>query len=248
MTAVEFGNEFRVKYNMASFGAPDLNSYEISLFLTQAVRDVVKELYPKYEHTEFAKRALHPLLKVKEWCLDVTVPPYAEEETTIDPVQVNLLVVASYYQGLIAQEVQLPPDLWFIVHEQARFFDPACSAIDIEIVAEDLDNMNKTVKNPFKKPSRRKILRSSYDGASLRLHASTQIECYKIKYIMKYTPIIITDFATDTELIGDETIDGLNTTRITELPVFLHDNIVDRGVILAIKALRENNLKTQIEV
>jgi hypothetical protein len=52
----------------------------------------------------------------------------------------------------------------------------------------------------------------------------------------------------DPTLIGDETIAGLTGPSNTELPDFIHDEIIDKAVIIAIKTLRNNNLQTQIGV
>ena len=225
MTLQEFNDEFDIMYNSASYGAPDLNSYEKSVFLTQAIRDIIEELYSQYEYSEYSKRALNPLVKEKE---------------------LDLVNSTDYYNNLVVQELILPADIYYILQENVKTSD-TCT-IDIEVIAEDLDNLNKTIKNPFKKPTKRKVLRTSIGGTKLRLYSLNGITKYKVKYLKQYSPIILVDFATDDELIGTETIDGKNTQTNTELPVFLHDKIVKRGVILAVKSLRENNLKTQIEV
>lgn len=224
MTTKEFRDEFMVMYNSASFGAPDLNNYEVSLFLTQAVRDIVKELYSSFEYSEFSKRALNPLIR----------------ETAL-----ILLPATDYYKNVIAQEVVLPNDIYFILQENIKISD---DCIDVEVISEDLDNLNITMKNPFKRPSKRKVIRTEIGNNRVRLYSKVDITNYKIKYVKKYSPIIVSNFASDLDLLGTETIDGLSTLRTTELPVFLHDTIVKRAVILAVKSLRENNLKTQIEV
>lgn len=224
MTLLEFKNEFNEKYSAASLGAPDFNDYEISLWLTQAVRDIIQELYNSFEHTEYNKRALNPLIVEKA---------------------LELVASTDYYNNVTAQEADLPEDIYYILQENALL---ATNCSDIEILSEDLDNLNKTMRNPFRKPNKRKIIRTQIGENKIRLFSESGIDKFKIKYIKKYTPIILSDFTTNDDLVGDETIDGLATPSNTELPVFLHDSIVDRAVVLAIKSLRENNLKTQIEV
>lgn len=229
MVPAEFNNEFDIMYNTASFGGPSLNKYEKSVFLTQAIRELIDEIYPNYEYSEFSKRALNPLISESV----LTAP-------TLEP--------QGYYKDIVGYDYTLPGNIYYILQENVAFTDPECDATHIEIIAEDLDNLNKTIKNPFKKPNKRKILRSSIGGNKVRLYSPFELSSYKIKYIRKYSPIVLSDFASDPELVGDETIDGINVVTNTELPVFLHDKIVKRGVILAIKSLRENSLKTQIEV
>lgn len=224
MTLSEFSNEFEVTYNEASMGAPALNNYEKSLFLTQAVRDLVAELYKNFEYTEFAKRALAPLIKEQSLPLNIST---------------------DYFKDTVVTEATLPTDLYFILQENAKVKD---NCNDIEVISEDLDTLNKTMKNPFKKPNKRKILRTQISNTKVRLYSTDIITNFKIKYIKKYTPIILSNFTTDPELIGDETIDGLAIPTTTELPDLVHHLIVKRAVVLAIKSFRENTLKTQIEV
>lgn len=224
MTVEEFKNEFLVTYDMASNGAPGLNNYEISLFLTQAIRDIVNEIYSNFEYKEFNKRALGPLISERE---------------------LDLVTSLDYFDNLYTSEATLPPDTYFILQENVKLLGVSNL---IEVISEDLDNLNKTLKNPFKKPTDRKIIRTQISKNTIRLYSNKKITNFKIKYIKKYSPIITSDFASDIELIGNETIDGKNTITNTELPDILHDKIVKRGVQLAIKSFRENNLKTQIEV
>lgn len=242
MTITEFVEEFKVKYNSASYGAPELNSYEISLFLTQAVRDIVKEFYASFESSEYIKEALSPLIETYEICRSSITP---------GGIGIALIPVENHYNGIITQEVSIPNNLWFILQENVTYAEselPNSCSINVEVVPEDLDNLNKTMRNPFKKPKINRVIRTQKGNRKVNLHTIYTIECYTMTYLKKYTPIITANFEDDPDLIGNETIDGVNTVRNTELPVFLHDDIVKRGVILAIKSLRENNLKTQIEV
>ena len=252
MTLAEFENEFKVRYNAASNGAPDLNSYEISLFLTQAIRDMVLGYYANFESNEASQRALNPLIASQEFCVQEEEPSneYAGSKAIDETPGQEVETITDYYTGYVTQRITLPSDVWFLLQEQVTMFEPSCGSIIVEVVAETLDNMNKTIKNPFKRPNERKVIRLvDADGFRyVRIVSASPIDCYKVKYLKKYTPIILANFAEETDLVGDETIDGFNTVRNTELPVFLHDEIVKRGVLLAIKSLRENNLQTQLEV
>ena len=225
MNNSEFKNEFQVTYDMASQGAPSLNNYEISLFLTQGVRDLIDELYPGFEFTEYNKRALNPLV---------------EEETLVT------VVTQDFFPNFIATNAILPSDLYYILQENVTLVGQEADIV--EVISEDLDYINKTLKNPFRQPNERKILRTQIGTSKVRLYSTKDINTFKIKYIKKYSPIILSDFTSDTDLLGTETIDGSNQPSQTDLPVFIHDKIVKRAVQLAVKSLRENNLKTQIEV
>jgi len=228
MTLTEFSNEFDIMYNTASYGAPDLNNYEKSLFLTQAVRDLIDELYPQYEYSEANKRALAPLVTTYEF----------DSNTEVN----------NYFSNVTSYEYTLPAPLYYILRENVTIEDQ-CNDV-VEVVPTDLDALNKALKNPFKKPSKRKVLRTTGADGLINLYCSDSnpVTAFKITYLTKYSPIILSDFEDDSELVGDETIDGLNVETSTELPVFLHDKIVKRGVVLAIASLRQNNLETKTKI
>jgi len=224
MTLQEFNDEFRFKYDAASNGGPDLNSYEKSLCLTQACRDIIKEAYSTYETNERSKRILAPLLK--------------EFNSTIEAITDDLTNFNCYL-------VNLPTDLNYILREEAKI-NNCISYPTIENTK--IDYLSTYLKNPFRKPSKRKIIKVEYSSINFKIYSSEVLLNYKIKYIKKYSPIILEDFTDDPELNGDESIEGLNIQTITELPYFIHDEIVDKAVIIAIKTTRENTLQSQVQV
>lgn len=224
MTLAECKKEFQTMYDMSSYGAPDLNNYEISLFLTQAIRDIVNEIYQNFEHTEYVKRGLGPLIKEQ-----------------------SLAFVASddYFDAVEVIEAILPDDMYYILQENVKLSNKKGK---VEVIAEDLDYINKSIKNPFRRPNKNKVLRTQIGDKRVRLYSSEPVTHFKIKYIKKHSPIVLTDFTTDPDLLGTETINGKNKPTMTELPEFLHDKIIKRGVLLAIKSFRENNLQTQANI
>lgn len=226
MTLAESKKEFQTHYDMSSMGAPDLNNYEISLFMTQSVRDIVEEIYSNFEHTEYVKQGLGPLLDEKE---------------------LELVPSSDYFDKINVFEAVLPINMYYILQENVKLNDEPGS---VEVISEDLDTINKSVTNPFRRPSSKKVYRTQISAKRVRIYCAgaDQVTHYKIKFVKKYTPIILSDFTTDPDLLGTETIDGRNKPSNTELPDFLHDKIVRRAVVLAIKSFRNNNLQSQIEV
>lgn len=224
MTLAEFKREFQTNYDMGSYGAPELNNYEISLFLTQAVRDIVEEIYQNFEHSEYVKRGLGPLIK----------------EETLD-----LYSAKDYFDQIEVAEAVLPADVYYILQENVKLNNKSGR---VEVIAEDLDYINKSIKNPFRKPNKNKIFRTQIGDKRVRLYSSEDVTHYKIKYLKRPNPIILSDFTTDPDLLGDETIGSRDTQTNTELPEFLHDKIVNRAVVLAIRSFRENNIQTQTQV
>lgn len=222
MTLQEFNQEFQFTYDAASEGGPDLNNYEKSQCLTQAVRDLIKSSYETYETSERSKRILAPLLK--------------EHTSQITPFTDDLSNLNCYL-------VSHPQDLNYVLREEAKLknclFQP-------EIEVTDLDNLTKFLTSPFRKPNKRKIIRVEHDNSNFKIYSQVELEKYKIKYLRKARPIILTDFSTDPNLLGTETIEGTNIPTITELPYFVHDEIVRRAVVIAIRNTRENNLNSQL--
>lgn len=224
MTLQEFNDEFELKYDAASSGGPDLNSYEKSIFLTQAVRDIIEEAYDTYETNERSKRILAPLL--------------SEHISSIQSITDDL---TNFNCFLVSQ----PNDLHYVLREEAKISN--CST-NLKIENTDLDYLTTYLNNPFKRPNDRKVLKSEFDNLTFKIYSTSTLTKYKIKYIKKYKPIILTDLSTDPNLFGDNTIEGLNQPTITELPYFIHDEIIAKAVIIAIKTTRENNLQTQVQI
>jgi hypothetical protein len=224
MNLAEFKLEFQTVYDSGSMGAPSLNDYEISLFLTMAARDIVLEVYKNTENTELIKRALNPLVKEKTLSLSIS---------------------SDMLPGFEVSEAILPADLYFLLQENVKLKD---ITTHVEVIPEDLDEINVTVKNPFRKPSAKRVLRTEIGSNKVRLYSTNAVEKYKVKYYKKPSPIILTDLGTDPDLNGDETLEGQQKPSNTELPDFLHKDIVKRAVVYAVRSARENNLQTQIEV
>ena len=224
MTLQEFNDEFRFKYDSASSGAPDLNSYEKSLCLTQAVKDIVDAAYNSYETSEVSRRILAPLLSEHVSILT----KYTDDMT-----------------GYRAYLASLPTNLNYILREEAKLsgcgFQP-------KVEVTDIDNLTSNLNNPFKRPNSRKLIRVEHNQSSFKIYSELALEKFKIKYIKKQLPIILQNLSTDPELNNTETIEGLFLPTITELPDFIHDEIVDKAVIIAIKATRENSLQSQVQV
>lgn len=224
MNLQEFKNEFRFKYDSASSGAPDLNSYEMSLCLTQAAKDIVSAAYASYETNEISRRIIAPLL------LDYnSVLSKSTDQMT-------------NYRVYLAT---LPVNLNYVLREEVKLFGCGYNS---KVESIDIDNLTESLNNPFKRPNSRKVIRVEYNKDSFKIYSELALEAFKIKYIKNQKPIILEDFDTDPELMGTETIEGLSSKTETELPNFIHDEIIDKAVIIAIKATRENSLQSQVQV
>ncbi len=83
MTASEFKEEFNLRYNNALEGAPGLDTYEISTYLTVGQEQIVKKYYDvtkdptaSFESTERARRALNELVTEEKITTRASNPAY----------------------------------------------------------------------------------------------------------------------------------------------------------------------------
>lgn len=217
MTNPEFSNEFDILYNnIASNQAPGLDIYEKSVFLTIAQEEVVLELINgnnlrgnSFEKTEEFRRYLNDIVK--------TIEMSEYEESDI----IKLTDKSTLYN--------IPEDLWYITHESVKFNDSRldCSSYrNIEVVPVTQDEFSKLIKNPFRKPSKNKVLRLDV-GGKIELVSDYEIESYIVRYIQRLEPIILED------LPGDLSIKDISEETNCKLNPALHNTILVRAVQLA---------------
>ena len=212
MTIEEFSNEFDILYNnIMSNQAMGLNEYEKSVFLTESQNAVVLEIYSgrnakniSFESSEEARRSLQNLVTTKTYSIDTT----SIEHTKISK----------------------PEDLLAIVYEDCVLKDNNKALV----VPIKYDALYQTLNNPFKGPSKNRVLR--VDGDSIRLYSNDIIKSYNMTYLRKPTPIILED-------LEGVTIEGLSTKTECELDSLLHLDILHRAVLLAKSAFA--GLQTQ---
>lgn len=224
MTITEFSNEFDVLLNSHSqqlnFGESNplsnltLNEYEKSLFLTSAQEQIVKGLYDgslfikSFEETEELRRYLDSLVKTARL-------------TTEDTYGSGITLSNNSYIYI------LPEDLLFITYEQA-IVGYHTEQRTVEVIPEKQDEWHRIRKNPFRCPNNRKVIRLDYGNNMVELIAAEgEITEYKLRYICKPTPIILTTLPDGLSINGEHTITEckLNTA--------LHRIILERAVQLA---------------
>jgi hypothetical protein len=213
----EFSIEFDILYNnISSNKAPGLNEYEKSVFLTKAQEQIVTELYSgrnttynSFEETEEQRRYLNTLVKTKA-C--------TKHKNTIQ----NPFETVSNNSTLF----DLPNDVLFITYESARVNS---KEVDVHPVSQD--ELSKTLKNPFRGPSNNRVLRLDIGDNIVELISVKDVSSYKIRYIRKPNPIILTD------LEDDLSINGISEESECELDSSLHRTILDRAVALALQTM-----------
>lgn len=209
MTNKEFDTQFDIFYNnIASNAAPSVTSYEKSVFLTQAQRDIIIGLYNgreipgiSFESTEEARKYLSNLVKVHE----------------VDIDNINTLI-------------ELPNKLWFITLEESIFNDDSYECLKgniMEVVPARQDNLYSLLDNPFKGPSERRVLRVDING-KIKLYSKYKISKYIVTYVEQPSPIILENLSN-----YDLSIEGISTESESNINPILHRAVLERAVALA---------------
>ena len=209
MTNKEFDTQFDIFYNnIASNAAPSVSSYEKSVFLTQAQRDIIIGLYNgreipgiSFESTEEARKYLSNLVKVHE----------------VDIDNINTLI-------------ELPNKLWFITLEESIFNDDSYECLKgniMEVVPARQDNLYSLLDNPFKGPSERRVLRVDING-KIKLYSKYKISKYIVTYVEQPSPIILENLSD-----YDLSIEGISTESESNINPILHRAVLERAVALA---------------
>lgn len=214
MTVDEFDVRFDILYNnIASNAAVPLDAYEKSVFLSQAQKDIIIELYNgrnalglSFESTEEARAYLRNLTKSLAF-------PASSASTGEDYV-----------------EYTLDNKVWFITYEEVTTSN-STSPIVIPIKQ---DTIHEIMRNPFKKPSNDRVLRVDI-GNKIRLYGDGISE-YTIFYLEKPSPIILNNINDRTLTIDEVPCD---TSNEGSSPEILHNLILERAVALAKKAYNQ---------
>lgn len=231
MTTADFSNGFDVLLNsysrVGAFGdsMPDirLDEYEKSLFMTQAQEDEVRSLYTGknvygegFEKTEETRRYLSTLVKEAE------IEPLDEEDD-----HVTLPAGLSSNSQFFA----LPDDLWFITYEAVNVTGKTCNQSEpLEVIPVRQDEYHKIKKNPFRGTNDRRALRLDLSGGNIEVISKYSIATYYVRYLRKLNPIVLT------ALEDGVTINNVSTVTACELPDILHQRILERAVMLALRS------------
>lgn len=231
MTTSEFNSEFDILYdNLATKGAPGVNKFEKSVFLTKAQEEIVKEAYLSFESDENLRKDLNHLIKAHSTSVKTT------STSGINPGSVFFVI---------------PVDTWYIVNERIELSAPGTcydkKVITVRPVTHDEYNIN--IDSPFRKPNGRKAWRLDIDlgGGSKTVEIISQYtpSKYHMRYLKKPKPIILTDLSTN---YPGYTIEGLTAQTECELTTEMHRKILNRAVEHAIGSYRENSLQAKVEL
>lgn len=242
MTTKEFGLIFDILYdNLASKGAPGLDNYEKSVFLSKAQLEIVKNKYNPlgnkyqkgFEETEQRRADLDNLIK------DTKSTSILESTEKINSSSLMFL---------------LPDDVLYIIFEEGKIASTEDSCIAGTYLSIDPvthEEYKTMIKNPFKRPDKDNALRIDYSEINgskvVEIYSAYSLDEYHFRYIKLPPPIILSDL--DVEFFGEGlTIQGKNLITDCILGEDIHQDILNRAVELAINSYKEGNLQSTIQL
>lgn len=225
------------------------DEYEKSIFLTQAQEQIVLEKYKEFENNEESRKSLLSLIKTIELPLKETFREdlvndkkmYTATANINDTNEIYKYQIKDYKPYIIDKENI--DKLLFILEEHCKAKITNCKnlteTISIQVVPVRLDDLNKTLNNPFKCPSKRKICRIMTDNRIILYYKNIDEITfhYFVTYLKKPNPIILCN-------LEEVSIESEQQPMEIETDEILHYNIVERAVYLAIKSRIKGN-KTQ---
>lgn len=232
MNHTEFENEFMVLYNnIMSNAAPGLDSYEISVFLTKAQEEIVKNYYNSKGN------------KYGEG-LDDSLKRQIDFSSLIKVSKGTSITSPSFTLDSRSKVFTLPSDLFIVINEAVTTNKGTKQIIPISY-AEYTRLMSKPYKEPFKYQAWRIISTSSNEVTTeIIVNSNEEITDYTIRYIRRPAPIITVDLSSEYEGL---TINGINSISECELNPILHQEVLQRAVELA-KITYEGDIKSIVEL
>lgn len=227
MNLSDFSREFDLRYNNSlSFAAPPINVYEKSLYLTQAQEEIVKDSCANYEKDENSRE------KIRNLVVNYNVVYDADLNSALSALKFNNN----------SKLVEVPAEAWYIVSEHIN--------ADIPVKPTPIDEFNRNIKNPFKKPVSEEVawrldISDSVSATPKNIREivyPSTIASYTMRYVKKPTPIILESIAA-----YGVTIEGLDAATNCTLSSEVHRSIVKRAVELAILTYEEKTLKNSIQ-
>ena len=193
------------------------DEYEKSIFLTKAQEQIVLELYQELEQSEEVRKYLSNLIKTDNY-----VPVGEQDETLIN-------------NNFKSYKVEINNDILFMIYEQCTLSDEnnCINNKIVSVVPTIHDDLDKVLKNPFKSPNSRKVIRLDFDN-KIELISKYNISNYKVRYLKKPNPIILVK-------LEDLNIDKKQEVSNGETNPILHERIVQRAVQLAVQSKVKSN-------
>ena len=224
MNVQEFSNSFDTllqpyiaKESFSEQNNLAFDEYEKSIFLTKAQEQIVLELYQELEQSEEVRKYLSNLIRTDNY-----VPIGEQDETLIN-------------NNFKSYKVEISNDILFMIYEQCTLSDEnnCINNKIVSVVPTIHDDLDKVLKNPFKSPNNRKVIRLDFDN-KIELISKYSISNYKVRYLKRPNPIILVK-------LEDLNIDKKQEVSNGETNPILHERIVQRAVQLAVQSKVKSN-------
>jgi len=247
MTATEMNNLLRLRLDeVSSLGTKSYEDEEISDFLTQAQLRLVKRYASAYEKNEYARKVLSKI---------VTGPTAVEyvndqSEDKGEPINLNSLAVDNTASRITPTSLlfKLPENVMRVVYEEV-----VVDGTYIDVYPITHDEYIKTKRNKYKQANSRKALRLESQAYNINIDTAVstkslghELICpvfsgvasenisYKIKYIQNPENIIYSQVPSE--------------IRDCYLADFVHDEIIDEAVLIALEISKEQRLQTFAQI
>lgn len=226
MNVQEFSNSFDTllqpyiaKESFSEQNNLAFDEYEKSIFLTKAQEQIVLELYQELEQSEEVRKYLSNLIKTDNY-----TPVGEQDETLIN-------------NNFKSYKVEINNDILFMIYEQCTLSDEnnCINNKIVSVVPTIHDDLDKVLKNPFKSPNSRKVIRLDFDN-KIELISKYNISNYKVRYLKKPNPIILVSLEDNLSINNGNTEVSNGETN----PI-LHERIVQRAVQLAVQSKVKSN-------
>lgn len=242
MTTQELKNEFLIHYNaIASNSSPGLDDYEISVYLTKAQLELIKDYYD-------------PLSNRKKTGFETTEKRRSDLKGLIKSFRTNTSTTNENGLHSTSKFFDLESDVFLIIHEQYQVVSSDCNNGELlKVIPITHDEYNIQIDNPFKNPDSKTVWRidSSYDNDKTVIELISPFNIlnspyYSVRYLKYPKPIIVGDL--NTLFPSDDlSIDGLSTVTECELGEGIHREILDRAVELALRDYKPQGLEAFIQ-
>jgi hypothetical protein len=257
MTASETKEEFNLRYNNALEGAPGLDTFEISSYLTIAQEQFVKLMYDaskdpgnSFELHERARRSLNELVVNEK----VTLPVASARGLVDESV---FYEIGAGGGGIQAAEVRTP---MYIVLETVRIdvklgnneeFNYSNRVIPVLPTTHDEFMVN--YRNPFRKPNNNKVWRvdlsKENSKTTVELVATVPIKEYNVRYIAYPFPIIVENLSTAEDTAGlGLSINGKVAQAACQLNEAAQREIINIAVENAVLDYRDGTLQSRMSL
>ncbi len=231
---------FNTRYNNINSGvSPGINIYEISLYLTQAQREIIEEYYKgtpnngeSFEKIERVRKNITKIITQKEYNITSSLNPCSNK----------------FY----CYTINYGAEVWRVLWEKVIITsdDKCLNNKELKVVPVRHDDLYSVLDNPYKRPSNKKALRLDINNTH-EIVSEFQVSKYYCRVLEHPKPFIVGDleeFSTEVGLSDILTVEGMSTESLCVFDNFVEDIIIKRAVELASVDYKEPALQMQMQM